>query len=335
MAELPAYLRGFNRPTADAATSGLAGALPPHISIKGNAFTLIDGTGEKRTLQTTYMDVCFVDVNAATSKQYYEHEWEPGNNDPPTCFSHDGIVPSNESQQKQARTCDECEWNVRGSATSKLTGTAIKACRDEKITAITIPSIAVGVDLWQLRITPGSFKAWKAFTERCKQHGFPDICALLVRVQFEAGKNGVLTFTPTGMIDETVAKLVHQAREGASDSIVGRGVTALPPPATPPFQPSPVPFAAPSSLAPATAAAVSPSSPGRRPRRTKAEMEQARAGAAQPAGAPVAAPFVPQPPPNPPTTGPAPVAGAPFGIAPPTGPAPGPAVAAIDSFFGK
>src|ERR1700676_2488327 len=115
---LPTYLQGrFNRNTAEAATSGMAGTLPPHISIRGNAFTLVDAAGEKRTLQTRYMDCCFVDVNPATSKQYYEHEWDPASNEPPTCFSHDGLVPSNESQQKQARTCAECQWNVRGSAT--------------------------------------------------------------------------------------------------------------------------------------------------------------------------------------------------------------------------
>jgi len=332
--ELPAHLRGRNAPSLiDRAMVGMGGALPPRITIRGNRFTLVDAAGGKRPVDTLHLDTCIVDLSDGFSKQYYEFVFEDGSDDPPTCFSINGIVPSPEAQSPQARTCAECEKNRRGSAVSKLTGAKIKACRDEKLLAVLV--MGAPDMLFQLKVTPGSFKNWGAYYERCKTQGV-DFNVLITRIAFEADKNGVLTFTPVNFIDTPTADIRDKAWAAkATDALVGRGGVALPAPAAPAMisatggvQPRPfdatgaggtpaafmdspqTTLTAPSSAAPA-------SSPPKRTRRTKAEMEAERQAAAP---APQAAPFRAEPAP------------APFGIATPT-PTPAAVDAALDSFF--
>ena len=137
MNALPDYLQ--NRPTpriAARASEGMGSALPPHISIKGNCFTLIDKSGAKQPLTTTYMDCCVIDISDVMCKQFYEQDWGPNADNPPDCFSANGVAPSREASKPQAATCAACEWNIRGSDTSALSGKPIKACRDEKWIAV-------------------------------------------------------------------------------------------------------------------------------------------------------------------------------------------------------
>lgn len=323
--QLPAYLQGRqSRSLVDRALTGMGSVLPPHISIGGNRFTLVDTAGGKKPVETLHLDVCVIDLSDQMAKQYYEFDYEPGSDDPPTCFSDNGITPSPGSSKVQARTCAECPQNARGSATSKLSGKPIKACRDEKRLAVII--LGVPDMLFQLKVTPGSFKNWAAYVERCKSQGV-DMDVLVTRLSFEADKNGVLTFTPANWIDAPTADIRDKAWAAkATDALVGRGgEVALPPPAaTAPF---PAPSAAfpltdtapPSTtIAPTATSAASPSD-GKRKRRTKAEMEAERQGAAA-APASQVAPFRETP------------HGAPFGIATPA-PIPAAVDAALDSFF--
>lgn len=372
---LPTHLQGrTQRSLIDNAMSGMAGALPPHISIKANRFTLVGADGARQPLDTTSIFGCFVDISDAIGKLYYAYEFQDGSDDPPTCWSANGVVPSREASERQARTCAECQWNVRGSDTSKLSGKAIKACRDEKWTALSLATVQMTPQgqvaamapmypdvLWQLRVTPGSFKNWRGFVERCKSQGV-DPSLLLVRIAFEADKNGVLTFQPVSWIDAALADIRDRAWQSkATDALVGRNDQApaleapsaapLSAPAAAPAEtntaPGSAPFPSPSTTQPlpgtptqfpgGTAAPASPyNPPARRPRRTKAEMEAARAGngqapvthtqPVQPTSAPAAAPFRPAPE-QPAQAQPQ------FGIAQPAQ-APSELNSALDSFFG-
>lgn len=348
---LPAHLQGRQqRQLVDNALAGMSGAMPPHISIGNNRFTLVDAAGGKRPIETLHLDCCIIDVADTLAKMYFEFDYEPGADDPPTCWSPNAIAPSRESVKMQARTCAECPQNVRGSETSKISGKPIKACRDEKWLAVLIP----GIDLiFQFKITPGSFKAWKGYVERCKSQGV-DMSLLITRIAFdtEGGKTGVLTFAPFNWIDAPMADMRDKAWAGkATDALVGRGdapliltsaaslvVTSTAPQVTTPtagFQQMGTPPASAQTVAPAPDA--SPSD-GRRKRRTKAEMDAARGstnGQTQPANPgfmPAATPPPAQQ--NAPFRPDAPPAQQPsFGIQQPS-PLPPDAAAAIDSFFG-
>lgn len=367
---LPAYLQNRqSQRVAEGAADGIGGSLPPHISIRGNEFTLVDAAGNKAEVPEKYLDVCFVDRSEVVCKQYYENDYVDGSNEPPTCWSANGVAPSMEASQPQASTCAVCEWNVRGSDVSKISGKPIKACRDEKWTAVILPKYPAMV--FQFRVTPGSFKAWKGYTDKFKGQA-TDLSDVVTRLAFEKGKNGVLTFEATSYIDEELFKAREAAAiEKKTDVLVGRNdrpiQAAIATPRQEEARPLPVstavgqtatPFSGPQGLpsGPLTpqathtvpaggfAATASPSD-GRRKRRTKAEIEAANAvqagnpaaaGQVQPAspaqagfGGSGPAPFRPAEPPA--SAGQA----APFGIAT-QAVAPDPAMKGmLDNIFGK
>lgn len=307
---LPAYLQNRqSQRVAEGAADGIGGSLPPHISIRGNEFTLVDAAGNKAEVPEKYLDVCFVDRSEVVCKQYYENDYVDGSNEPPTCWSANGVAPSMEASQPQASTCASCEWNVRGSAVSKISSKPIKACRDEKWTAVILPKYPAMV--FQFRVTPGSFKAWKGYTDKFKGQA-TDLSDVVTRLAFEKGKNGVLTFEAASYIDE----VLYKAREAAAiekktDVLVGRNDRPIPaslpggsqsvgqaqrPLLEQTEQPAPnAAFGSTGTAPPLTqtvppAAIASPSDPaaaGRRRRRTKAEIEAANAAqASNPASSP-------------------------------------------------
>lgn len=316
---LPAYLQNRTKANvAERAAQHLGASLPPHISIQGNTFTLIDASNNEQAAGAM-LDVCVVDVSDVKCKRFYppDKPWTPDSNDAPACFSANGIGPSRDAASPQARTCDECKWNVRGSAVSKISGAAIKACRDEEWIAVYAPQFPQM--LFQLVITPGSFQNWRDYLNKFKQ-GDVDVSDVVTRLSFEPKVTGVLQFQATTFIDEATANAREQAlKNKATEALVGR--TDVPrggelpgggqqpaqigAPAQQVQQPVPfVPTVAPPSMqtaqqptqpvpAPAGVAPVaSPSEPARRGRRRNtAQPEPAQ----QPAGASMA-PFRPETP---------------------------------------
>ena len=302
--QLPAHLRALaTLPSlADHAAEGIGSSLPPHISIQGNQFALIDATGAAHEIETTHLDVCIIDRSDVICKSFYAEKWSPDSSDPPACFSMNGIGPSTESSSPQARTCAECPNNVRGSAMSAMSNKPIKACRDEIKLAVIVPGYDM---LFQFTLTPGSFTNWRSYVQKFKGQQF-DIKHVMTRLTFERGKSGVLEFNvrpyvqggPAPWIDEPTAQTQLKALTAgsagkATDLIVGRtdrprGGELPPPPAqaqiaAPSHQTAPE-FQAQAALAmPSPAAETAPT--GRR-RRTKAEMEAAKTGVApqQPGG---------------------------------------------------
>jgi hypothetical protein len=299
--QLPAYLQNRqSRIVSDGAADGIGAQLPPHISIRGNEFTLIDAAGNKQEIDEKYLDACFVDRSDVVCKQFYPEKWTEGSNDPPLCWSANGIAPSVEASEPQSATCATCPNNVRGSAVSAISGKAIKACRDEKWTAVILPKYPTMI--FQFRVTPGSFIAWKGYVDKFKGQA-TDLSDVVTRLAFEKGKNGVLTFEAVSYIDEALFKARESAAvERKTDVLVGRldrpiqGALASPAAGEQrplPDNPAPSAFGAASSnpgFAPTPTlpnAGASPSDPagaGRRRRRTKAEIEADNAktaGAAQ------------------------------------------------------
>lgn len=354
---LPAYLQ--NSPAKklnETALLGIGSSLPPHISIRGNTFTLIDASGAQQNAGPT-LDANVADISDVVCKQFYGEKWTPDSNEPPKCWSANGIAPSREAIEPQSATCDGCPHNVRGSAVSQISGAAVKACRDERWLALILP--AFPTMKFQLRLTPGSFKNWQGYIKTC-EGSQTDVSDVVTRVTFQAGVNGVLQFQAVSYIDEaTAAQRNAGYAEKAFDALVGRLdrpiQAALPAPAAPSAAPATAPL-----LAPASAnGAFAPAEPPKRTRRTKAQIEAdnaAQAGqpvaAPQPTGfaapAPAApiAPFRPQPAANaaPSFTGaqqvpagtpqPAVVGNAGFGIQ--QGVAPNPEIqAALQGLFGK
>lgn len=366
---LPAYLQNSSgKKLNEVALLGIGSALPPHISIRGNTFTLVDASGAEQTAGPQ-LDVNICDISNVMCKQYYSEKWTPDSKEPPVCWSANGIAPSREALEPQHPTCVGCRHNVRGSAVSALSGASIKACRDEKWLAILIPQIPQV--RFQLRLTPGSFKTWQAYVKTA-EGSQTEISDVLTRLSFQPGVNGVLNFAAVNYIDENTAKVRNAGyAEKAFDILVGRTdkpiaalaapvgyAPAASPPATPHPQ-QPAPFDAPAAARfagagfqapqtgfaqPATASApIQPTETApRRRRRTAAEIAADNAQG-QPAPAPQTAPIAPF---RPQATAPAAPANpgfmaqpaaqpaAQFGMSP--GVAPNPELSqALDGLFGK
>lgn len=223
--QLPDYLQNRQvQDFTDYADAGLGTMLPPHVSIRANQFTLIDAAGQEYQPMPV-MDCVIVDRSTVTCKMFFGKPWVPGSEDPPMCWSTNGVAPSRDAAVPQARTCAECPQNVRGSAVSKLTGSAIKACRDEYHMAILLPSMPTM--MFRFVLTPGSFENWQAYTAKFKNTNVK-ISMVTTRMAFQARENGVVTFESTSFIDKATNDLVQKALlpdsngQKATDILCGR-----------------------------------------------------------------------------------------------------------------
>lgn len=218
--QLPAHLQGRQvRSLTDRASEGMGGALPPHVSIQGNMFTFVDAAGNEMQPMPMFSAV-IVDIADRMNKRYYDKPYEPGSDEPPRCWSANGLTPSSEVASPIHPTCEGCPANIRGSAVSRISGAAIKACRDEKWIAFIVPQLPQVV--FRFVITPGSFQNWKAYTETLKGHGI-ELSFAMTQFSFAPKETGVLQFQHVGWIDEpTLAAVEAVVREGKTDALVGR-----------------------------------------------------------------------------------------------------------------
>lgn len=223
MNQLPAHLA--NRQRRDLASSAMAGlnaGSPPHISIAGNRFTLVDAAGNERQIQTLFLDVCIIDANATVSKIFYDPrtKYDPSgdNNNPPLCFSDNGIGASAQAAQPQNTSCQLCPHNAWGSAVSQMTGKQTKACNDAKKLAVMVPGLYDQVFL--LRVPPASLKHLAKYTQTLLGHGV-DLPDAVTRLEFES--QGVLKFTPVGYVDAPTAVATDKLMEAkATDLLLGK-----------------------------------------------------------------------------------------------------------------
>ena len=222
MTELPAYLNNLpSRNVAQVAINNVGAGNPPHLSIAGGRFTLVDVAGNTIPIQTFHIDVVIVDVNDHISKIFFgkDKPFEPDNPTPPICFSDNGIGPSVSCSQPQSSTCASCPNNVWGSKISQM-GSAVKACADQQKIAIYAPEYSDGIFL--LRIPPGSFINWRGYMAKFAQANLDPI-RVLTRIAFEQGVIGTLTFQSPGYITEQQAGVVAKMFAAkAADQLIGR-----------------------------------------------------------------------------------------------------------------
>lgn len=259
----PVQLAGRRRAgILDAMSQGLAQPAVPRISIKAQRFTLVDSAGVQIPVQMfdptygLYLDVVIIGVNPNKSKIYYENEYDPTKDEPPTCFSDNGVAPSAQAAVPQSPTCAACPNGVWGSDTSKMTGKPTKLCNDRKKLAIIVvndPSQLV----YQLQIPPASLKNLSVLATSLKTHQVTDAegprpadpADVVTRVYFNPQKQGELLFQPMGfhqqmapyvtaLIEKADASGVIDVTTGAND-VPYQGAIALPNPAVMQALPSP------------------------------------------------------------------------------------------------
>ncbi len=110
----------------------------PVLSIRGKAFRL-RRDGQEVSLKSPVLDVILVGSRPNNSRRFYEGKYVPGELNPPTCASADGVAPDGNATAPQSDTCANCPRNVWG---SKITasGTKGKECDDYRRVLVFIPS---------------------------------------------------------------------------------------------------------------------------------------------------------------------------------------------------
>jgi hypothetical protein len=235
MTQLPAYLQAYQAPdVGNALSQNLGSAMPPHVSIGGGRFTLIDAANNELPGAWfdqkigVYIDACIVDVNNVMSRIYFSGAYD---NDAegvrPDCWSDNGIGPSISASSPQAPSCTPdplgqtgCKWAVWGSKIN-ANGKKVPACSQKQKVALLIPASGFNT-LFLLAIPPNSHGPLREYVERCKGNQM-NIANLLTRISFVPGVQGTLQFQPVSYIDEPTAKLRQAAyAEKKTDALVGR-----------------------------------------------------------------------------------------------------------------
>ena len=293
---VPAYLQRpeFRRITQQAAAGINNFQAPNRISIRASRFHLVDSEGvetDSTENNGVALDVIVVDANATISKLYYEGAYNPQATEPvaPTCFSDNGIGPSDRSATPQSSTCALCPHGVWGSKVTPQ-GSKVKACADIKKIAVVLASNPTGV-VYGLNIPAASLKGWGLIVGELEQRGV-DIGALVIRFEFDTTASyPKLKVRPLAWLSESQAQAVAPlVGSEETQTIVGatdKPIAALPGASGQQYRAEPV--EQPQVVRPVGQAPTPPlpdmpahtqaalAEGAKRTRRTKAEMEAARA----------------------------------------------------------
>src|SRR6266851_2469718 len=224
---LPAHLQNLQTPDIGGVLSAnLGSAMPPHVSIEGNRFTLIDASNNEIPVPTfdpvigVYLDAAIIDVNAVMSRIYFASNYDKAaKGTRPDCFSDNGVGPSISASSPQASTCAACprsEWTK-----VNANGNKVPWCTHKQKIALLIPGFDV---LFMLAVPPNSHGPMREYVERCKGNGV-NMANLITRMSFIS--QGTLQFAPMSYIDAPTAELRQKAYvEKKTDVLVGRNDVA-------------------------------------------------------------------------------------------------------------
>lgn len=229
--QLPAHLQQYQAPDiAGALSATLGSAMPPHVSIEGGRFTLIDAGNNEIPVPTfdptigVYLDAAIIDVNKVMSRLYYPDAYDnQAQGKRPECFSDNGIGPSTAASSPQAPTCAACprsEWTK-----VNPNGKKVPWCTQKQKIALLIPGFPT---LFLLAVPPNSHSYLREYVEKCKGNG-ANIADLITRISFVPNVQGTLQFSPMSYIDAPTAQLRQAAYvERKTDALVGRTDVARP-----------------------------------------------------------------------------------------------------------
>lgn len=234
-------------------------------SYRGNETPLLRADGDGPANSIT---VVVLKASQHLSKIFYEAGYTEGSTAAPDCFSTNGVTPDMASAKRQANACAACPKNAWGSAISRVSGKAAKACQDSKRIAI-VPLDDLKNELYGgpmlLRIPAASLQELAQFGQKMQALGYP-YYSIGVRISFDPGESyPKFLFSAIRPLSDEEGRFVLKLRE---DPLVARilgeseyqvaPVAALPAPAPSPFeQPQPSPQPAPVQ-APAPMAAPQP-----------------------------------------------------------------------------
>jgi len=140
--EVPAYLK---RAGLDDLTKSLAGNTGlKRISIRGGVFRMMVNGEEIAKNESRAMNVVIVNGGRHIARQFYAGKYVAGESSAPDCWSNDGNAPDASVEEPQAKTCEGCPQNIKGSGQGDS-----RACRFQQRLAVLLADDIDG-DVFQL-----------------------------------------------------------------------------------------------------------------------------------------------------------------------------------------
>jgi hypothetical protein len=104
------------------------------ISLRGKKFRLVVDGEELSTMKAESINVVIVNATKDISRTFYSKAYDPkAEASPPDCWSKEGTVPDPTANAPQAKKCDGCPQNIKGSGQGNS-----RACRFSKRLAIAL-----------------------------------------------------------------------------------------------------------------------------------------------------------------------------------------------------
>jgi hypothetical protein len=220
--QLPAAFAPFvgktaNKELTDGVTSGF-----PIISFRGKVWRVRKSGTEENYVNDEgeampSIELVLIRANPHPAKTFYDSAFEEGSNEPPRCFSADGIKPDASVQEPISRTCAACPKNVWG---SKLTpsGAKSRACSDVRRMAVVfaheLEEKGKEATLLLLRVPPASLNPLKDYAEKMLEPRGLQYFMLVTKVGFDANvAHPKLTFKPKRLLNEEEAEAVVALRD--------------------------------------------------------------------------------------------------------------------------
>jgi hypothetical protein len=201
------------------AVAGGKSNLSKRISIKGGVFRKMAGGKEIGSIEDRHMNVIFVKMAHNASRTYYAGAYKEGEKVSPLCWSSDSKTPDPEVKTPQAKSCDTCQWSVKGSSPM---GTGA-ACRLSWRTAVVLPQDPGG-DVMQL-VLPATSAFGK---EEAGKFPFRPYIQMLANNNISAGRvitkmqfdtkstHPRVVFSPVGVVPEAAVRAVQTQKESSA-----------------------------------------------------------------------------------------------------------------------
>ena len=186
--------------------------IPPRISIKGAKFREMVSGEQTQVRKDDFLNVVIVNAGAL-SRTYYEGEYDSDNPTPPACWSPDNKKPDAEVENPQAKTCESCPQNVKGSGKGES-----RACRFNQRIAVLLEGDLDTVYQLQLPATSIFGKDKKGmgmqqYVAFLKSKGAPSIGVITKMYFDEDSAVPKLFFKPERPLKEEELKQALEARE--------------------------------------------------------------------------------------------------------------------------
>jgi len=226
--KLPAHLQQLSKSDAvDDWASGTASGFPV-LSTKSKVWSIKRGDstevitrensdGEQEEARS--ISVVILRSNKGVARTYYKTKYVEGSDEAPSCYSNDGVRPSMEAEDRQAKSCAACPHSKWGSVITE-SGKKGKACSEVKRLAVA-PAGQLN-DPMLLRIPPTSLKSWDQYVMSLAKRGL-NPTHMITKVGFDSSvSHQLLTWKPMNFVNEEMVTEINETAEMAViEQIIG------------------------------------------------------------------------------------------------------------------